>query len=798
MKKLELNGVWKMTGAGMECTGNIPGSVYSFLLDNHMMEDPHYRQNELQALKLMENEFTFSREFHFSPNGEKVLLHCDGLDTLCHIFINEMHVVDTDNMHRTYEFDVTEYLHEGKNEIHIVCEPVNPYIKKKEAEHPLPSTPDPLKGFGHIRKAQCMMGWDWGPRLPDAGIWRDIYLLTKDSARLTEVHIVQRHEKEKVYITPVIKTDQEAEVVVTMIRPDGTQDKLLVNEEIVIENPMLWWPAGLGEQPLYTFIVDVIENGEIVDKCEKRVGLRELKLVQEKDVHGESFCHEVNGIRFFAMGANYIPEDNVFSRITPERTRWLLQQCKDSNFNTIRVWGGGYYPDDFFFDICDELGIMVFFDMMFACTLVWADDEFVKNIRAEFYDNLRRIRHHACLAVISGNNEMEMMFAKQLTPDTRRMYLEIFEGMLREQVKEICPYIPYISSSPTTCGHFIEPNNPNYGESHFWGVWGGDKPFTEYRNRFYRYLSEFGFQSFPSEKTVNTYTIEEDRNLYSRVMELHQRSGAGNARISRYLSETFLYPTNFSTILYASQVLQAEVIRYGVEHFRRHRGRCMGTLYWQLNDIWPGPSWSSIDYFGRYKALQYVAKRFYNPILISCMEIGETTTRPIVNMEPDFYDYETKAQLCITNDTLEDVTGEVFWSLRNSEGQILKSGSSFVTVPSFSAVWLEEMDFEKTDVEHNYLSYVFRVDGNDVSEGMVLFTAPKHFLFRNPNLRYELNGDEITIYADAYAKYVEIDSPDSDFILSDNYFDMNPGRRTLRVLEGQPKTIVLRSVYDIR
>lgn len=801
MTRSDLNGIWRLTGAGYDCTGTIPGSVYSFLLDNNLMEDPFYRQNELEALKLMENEFTFSRTFDFIHTGDKVVLRCDGLDTLCDIYINGVHVAYTDNMHRTYEFDVTEILVDGENEIKIVCHPVNPYIKEKLANFNLIASLDALEGFGYIRKAHCMLGWDWGPRLPDAGIWRNIGLIVLDSARITEFHVVQRHDNGKVFVNPKVSTDKEAEVAVTVVTPTGETLTLEANKEAEIENPQLWWPHGLGEQALYTVNVVVTDNGKVADSQSKRIGLRVLKLIREKDRYGESFLHEVNGVRFFAMGADYIPEDNVFSRITSERTKWLLKQCYDCNFNAIRVWGGGYYPDDFFFDYCDEFGIIVFQDMMFACTSVWADEGFKENIRLEFIDNLKRMRDHACIALISGNNELEVTRAAnsmQKDPKLLNMYLDVFEGMLPDLIKELCPEISYISTSPVTCGHFIDPNNENYGDSHYWDVWHANKPFTEYRKKFFRYLSEFGFQSFPGEKTVKAFTIEEDRNIFSRVMEMHQRNGAANGKIVNYMSQTFLYPNNFGTLLYASQLLQAEAIRYGVEHLRRHRGRCMGALYWQLNDIWPVASWASIDYYGRYKALQYVAKRFFNPVIISCLEIGEKTTRPVVTMEEGRPDYTTQAQLCVTNDTMAEVTGIASWALRDHTGKILKEGSTEVTVPALSVVWLDNMDFHKTDVDHNYMSYEFIVNGEVLSEGTVLFTAPKYFRFKNPELSYEINGDELTVYANAYARYVEIDSPDSDFILSDNFFDMNAGKKTVKILEGTPKTIALRSVYDIR
>lgn len=803
MKKTLLNGSWNMTGGGYDCDGTVPGSVYSFLLEKELMPDPYYRANEREALKLMENDFDFSKKFNFEKSDSPVLLHCDGLDTLCDIYINGRYIAHTDNMHRSYEFDVTDALSDGENEIKLTFLSPNKFVRDMYAKEGGYGCGSSLHGCQHLRKASCMMGWDWGPMLPDAGIWKDIYLLTVDSDRINEVHITQRHTNGKVYVMPSVKTEKgTADIIINIKGPDGCQFTLPANTESEIENAKLWWPNGFGEQNLYTFNIKLSENGQIVDSASKRIGLRELKLIREKDDWGESFCHEVNGIRFFAMGADYIPEDNILSRYSKERTYNLIKQCRDCNFNAIRVWGGGIYPHDYFFDACDEYGLVVFNDLMFACMVVPDYQSMIDNIEAEVRENLIRIRHHASIAVICGNNEMEegQEYWWNFEGKTQRKasYLKMFEKMIPDIVREVCPYIPYVPSSPSSFGSFVDPCNENYGDCHYWEVWHSGKPYSEYRNHYFRYLSEFGFESFPSEKTVNTFTLPEDRNAFSRVMELHQRCNGANRKILTYLADTFKYPTDFGTLLYASQLLQAEAIKYGVEHLRRHRGRCMGALYWQLNDIWPVASWASIDYFGRYKALQYVAKRFFAPVMISCCEIGETATRPFVVMQPDFYDYSTQARLSVANETTKEVSGTVNWELRCADSKILQSGSKNITVPALSSVWLHNMDFNKTDVENNYLSFSFCVDGTTVSEGTVLFTVPKHFNFVNPNLRYEINGDEITIYADAYAKYVEIDSPDSDFILSDNYFDMNAGSKKVKILEGIPKTLRLRSVYDIR
>lgn len=806
MKKYLLNGTWNMTGGGYACEGTIPGSVYSFLLDKNLMSDPFYRDNEREALKLMENDFDFSRKFNFEKSDFPVLLHCDGLDTLCDIYINGKFISHTDNMHRTYEFDVTNILINGENEIKITCLSPNKFVREMNEKQELRGSTDCLKGHPHLRKASCMMGWDWGPMLPDAGIWKDIYLLTVDSDRINEVHITQRHADGKVFVTPTVKTQKGiADINIKVTTPCGCKFILPADIESEIKNAMLWWPNGFGEQNLYTFDIEILENGQVVDTNSKRIGLRELKLIREKDKWGECYCHEVNGIRFFAMGADYIPEDNIFSRYSKERTYNLIKQCRDCNFNAIRVWGGGIYPHDYFFDACDEYGLVVFNDLMFACMMVPDYQSMHDNIAIEIRENLTRIRHHASLAIICGNNEMEEAVVHwwpniEGYSQFKANYIKVFEHMIPRIVEEVCPYIPYVSSSPTSFGSCIEPCNENYGDCHYWEVWHGNKPFTEYRNHYFRYLSEFGFESFPCEKTVNAFTLPEDRNMFSRIMEMHQRCKGANKKILTYLADTFKYPTEFGTMLYASQLLQAEAIRYGVEHLRRNRNenRCMGALYWQLNDIWPVASWASIDYFGRYKALQYVAKRFFAPVMISCEEIGETTTRPFVIMQPDFFDYSTQARLSVTNETLNEVSGTVSWQLRSADSKILQCGSENITVPALSSVWLDNMDFNKTDVINNYLSFEYVVDDVVVSNGTILFTVPKHFNFIDPNLRFEINGDEITIFADAYAKYVEIDSPDSDFILSDNYFDMNAGSKTVKILEGTPNTIKIRSVYDIK
>lgn len=801
MNKISLNGIWNLKGNGYEVNGKIPGSLYSFLLDANLVPDPYYRDNEKLFLDLAEHSYSFEREFEYKKSSCKVSLVCEGLDTLCTVYVNGKKVGESINMHVAYEFDVTSVLNDGKNVIRIDFEPVNPFIKAKHAKEQIPACWDALAGYMHVRKAHCMLGWDWGPRLPDMGIWRDIYLLEKNSARLTEFKIDQRHENGKVFITPWVKADGECDVKVTVVAPNGDKFDVKANEETEIANPMLWWPNNLGEQNLYTVLVELVEGGKVVDSRSKRIGLRTLKLIKEKDEWGEGFCHEVNGVRFFAMGADYIPEDNILSRITKERTYKLIKQCKESNFNTIRVWGGGYYPDDFFFDACDEFGLVVFFDLMFACSAYNPDEKTWESIQVEVRQNVERIRDRASLGLISGNNEVEEMFYNNRGNEDwdkyREVYVKMFEETFRNIVNEVAPNVDYVPSSPSKNGYFDEPTTDNFGDQHYWEVWHGAVPIEWYRKKYCRYLSEFGFQGMCDYKTILQFTKEEDRNLNTRIMELHQRSANGYAKILSHLQQYFLLPTSFKTLVYTSQVLQAEAIKTAIEHFRRNRGRCMGTLYWQLNDIWPVTSWASIDYYGRWKALQYVAKRCYKPINVSCEDIGHLHSRRFVIAEPNYYELETKATLCVHNETRDTVKGVVRWQLADSKSDVLKSGEKAVEVAPMSVLLLDQIDFDKTDCEQNHITFELVVDGRVVASGSEVFTQHKYYNYQNPNLKVRVEGDEVVVTSDAYAKYVEVYSESEDFILEDNFFDMEKGERRIKIVEGAPKNLSVRSVYDI-
>ncbi len=810
MKLQSLNGAWTLEIPGSafpETKATVPGSVYHDLLSAGLIPDPFYRDNELDALKIMEYDFIYSRDFSAGKEllaCDEVLLRCHGLDTLAVIEVNGREAGRADNMHRTWEFDVKPLLREGENTIRVTLQSPTKYIREAYARKPIEGSDDAMKGFPHIRKAHCMFGWDWGPHLPDAGIWRDIELIGIETARLRDVYVTQRHEEGRVTLHIASRIDAlsegETEIAVTVTAPDGSEIRGAGQEcDLEIPNPQLWWPAGIGDQPLYTVEVTLSAGGKELDAWKKRIGLRTMTVHREKDEWGECFCHQVNGVDVFAMGADYIPEDNLLPRVTPERTRRLLEDARAANMNTIRVWGGGYYPGDDFYDSCDELGLLVWQDFMFACAAYDLSEAFEENVRAEFTDNIRRLRHHASLALWCGNNEIESFVPfgrwvneKSLIAD----YIKLYEYIIPKLLKQEDPQTFYWPSSPSSGGSFDDPSDDNRGDSHYWAVWHGLKPFTDYRNHYLRYTSEFGFQSFPCMATIESFTLPEDRNVFSFVMEKHQRNASANGKIAEYLSQTYLYPSTFDAFVYASQLLQAQAMQYGVEHWRRHRGHCMGAVVWQLNDCWPVTSWASIDYYGRWKALHYYEKRFFAPVLVSCEEEGTLTQNTNVNRAP--FRVKNSARLNVSNETRKEFRGTVSWSLRRPDASVIREGSFPVTVPPLSAVWLEKQDFSGEDTWGCYYAYELKDEaGRETGSGTVLFCAPKHFRFEDPKLEARLEGDEIVVTAGAYARSVEIRC-NPDALLEDNFFDMNAGTRRIRVLRGDAGSVSVRSVYDIR
>lgn len=825
MKKIKLNEDWMFFYKGDKVyKTQVPCSVYSILLEQGVIKDPYYRDNELEVLKIMDDDFVFTRKFVLNTDevsDKSMMLELEGIDTLADIFLNDILLGHCDNMHRSWQYSVHDIVRCGENVLRIKIYSPTEYIAKAQEKVYTGGSNECMEGFPQLRKAHCMFGWDWGPRLPDAGIFRNVNLIFDNESGIDTVYVTQKHLPGNVVLEldaaihgacdgeNIICSVCEAsgdgatiEVITDVIcltdmdRPEHA----IVHASLNIDNPKLWWPNGYGSQTLYSVSVILTDkDGKERDKWTRRIGLRTLTVNTDKDEWGRCFAHEVNGVKIFAMGADYIPEDNILPRTSEARTRRLLEDAVLANYNCIRVWGGGYYPDDYFYDICDELGLLVWQDLMFACASYELCDSFDHNIRKEIKENVIRLRHHACLALWCGNNEMETQtLDKCWKPSIKQVadYIKIFEYIIPDVLKETDPNTFFWPSSPSSGGNFDNPWDESRGDCHYWDVWHGEKPFTDYRRYHYRYLSEFGFQSFPCMETVVSFTEPEDRNIFSRVMEMHQRNVAANGKILKYIAATYLYPTSFDMLLYCSQLLQADAIRYGVEHFRRNRGRCMGAVVWQLNDIWPVASWSSIDYYGRWKALHYAEKRMFAPVMISAEEHGELDQRPYCITQRR--KIEKSARLNVANETMSAVQGTVKCELRDNKGAVLQNGQQHLSVPALESVWLEKLEFNDCDELSNYVSYAFEYEGGE-SSGTCLFTAPKHFKFVDPGITVSIRDNKLNIKSKYYAKCVEI-MCGSDVLLSDNFFDMNPGEVTVDILRGKPKTDIIstRSVYDIR
>ena len=787
MQTCTLNGTWQLSAGHRSLESvdmQIPGTVLSGLLAAGKIKDPFYRTNEDATRALFWKDYVFTRTFDVDEEllaQQHIVLVCEGLDTLAEISINGTFLAKTDNMHRTWKFQTKKLLHPGKNEIQIVFRSVLRFIEDYpyEAHKKINYIPcGSMKGNQLLRKAHSMFGWDWGPQTIDAGIFRDIYLQGYSHARIEDIRIHQQHAKNVSVQTSITLSESvPGQKLCVELSEDGAdkplQTKLCKTNadgvaavDFVIENPKLWWPNDYGDQPLYivrTTLLD--EDGTSLESITRRIGLRTLTISQEKDEWGNEFAFCVNGVKIFTRGGNYIPDDCLYTRITEKKLDYILESCRRAHFNCVRVWGGGYYPSDAFYDLCDEKGLIVWQDLMYACNVYDVTDAFAENCRQETYDNVRRLRHHASLGLWCGNNEIESAwdhwgdFQKE-TPYLRADYIRLFEEVLPKAVQEADGETFYWHSSPSSGGCFDNPDDANRGDTHYWDVWHGQKPFTDYRKYFFRFCSEFGFQSFPCAKTVNSFTLEDDRNIFSRVMESHQKNDAANGKMLYYLSENLRYPKDLTHLLYASQVLQGMAIKYGVDHWRRNRGRCMGTLYWQINDDWPAPSWSSIDYFGRWKALHYMAQKFYAPHAVS------------MTLE------DHRCHVYFSNESFETTEYSLTLSIRDLSGNVLETYETKGNSPAFSAIETAVVDIcswedQKDDI---FLEAVIHTKDQKVLKDVETIVPYKYLNLKNPVISTEAEETNdafiLHISSDCFAPFVALDFDDADVIFSDNFFHL--------------------------
>ena len=800
MKTDCLNGEWSMRRLpdGTPVPAEVPGSVISTLLAHGQIPDPYYRLNEYEVRDCMRSDFEFERTFSVAEDRLQAAcaeLVCEGLDTIADVWLNDRLIGHAENMHRTWRFDCRDALRR-ENRLRIRFHSPIRYIEEypeKPGDEITVVQEGAIKGLQYIRKAHSMFGWDWGAQLPDMGIWRDIRLETGDGIRLDEVHFHQKHSKDNVVLETEVSVSagqhdlSGTQVNIRLEDPDGAVLGECVlpadraKTEFRIEKPRLWWPNGLGEHPLYRVTVCLCHGKECEEK-NWRIGLRTMTVRQEPDEWGTEFAIEVNGIKIFAKGADYIPEDCIYSRITRDRQKMLVESCVRANFNCLRVWGGGYYPSDDFYDLCDENGLIVWQDLMYACEVYDFNEQFEENVVQETIDNVRRLRHHASLGLWCGNNEIESAWVdwepfQNQSKRLRADYIKQFEYVLPRVVKEEDPDTFYWPSSPSSGGCFDDPADENRGDAHYWEVWHGLKPFLAYHDHFFRFCSEFGFQSFPSRKTVESFTEEEDRNIFSEVMESHQKNGAANGKILYYLSENFQYPKDFNSLLYVTQVLQGMAMKYGVEHWRRNRGRCMGAIYWQLNDDWPVASWASIDYYGRWKALQYMAGNFF------AQKLGT------------LYQKDGVLYAAAVNDDREDTRVQVTLSIKDMELNEIKSVEKTAEVSALSAGKLLELDCgewicgRKNSV---FAEAVFEFSDGSRMTQFETFVPYKHLKLRQPNLSVRAErvdgGFAVTLQTDCYTPFVCLDLKEDDAIFSDNFFCLGDRSEHVIRVEGRDIT----------
>ena len=794
----------------------VPGVVQTDLFTNKLIPDPFDRDNEfhLQWVGLADWEYQTTFQVDAAALAhEHVDLVFEGLDTFADIYLNEQSILHADNMFRCWRVPAKATLKSGSNTLRIVfhsaVEKMIPYAKSLPYILPSISThnygnEENIATAPYTRKAPYNYGWDWGPRYMTEGIWQPIHVETWDALRIENFHIhQQRITSDLANVTAEVEIDATKPTTATLTlthdemsgpqTSDGTQTLQLnaginhVSVPIRIPAPKLWYPAGYGAQSRYRFSAAIRIGRDAAAHAEIKTGLRSVELRRATDEWGKSFEFVVNEISVFAKGADVIPFDSFPNRVTPEIHRNILQAARDAHMNMVREWGGGYYESDDFFDICDELGIMVWQEFMFGGDMVPGDVAFQENVRQEAVDQIKRLRDHPSIVVWCGNNEVEtgwwhwgdrQEFKASISPDTRdrvwQDYVILFSDILRSAVTQYANPVPYTPSSPSA--NFEEiPDNQHNGDMHYWQVWHAQAPASDYTLQFPRFMSEYGFQSFPEMRTIATFAKPSDYDIRSTVMQAHQKNKGGNERILTYMLREYHEPKDFASFVYLSQVQQAEIIKIGAEHLRRQRPRTMGSLYWQLNDCWPVASWASIDYYGRWKALHYYARRFYDDVLIS----------PFL--------HDDKVDVYVVSDKLQPLSGTVHMRLLDFSGTVLLEQTKDVQIPAQSNAIYFSVDKSalaaKGDLRKSFLVFDLEMGGKRVSRNLIFFDRTQNLeLPVMPKMEASVSktGDAytITLQSAKLARSVYLSFSDLNVQASDNYFDLLPGETATITLKS--------------
>ncbi len=812
----ELNSGWEFRAlnatdrpaVGAWNQAQVPGVVQTDLLADHLIPDPFHGDNEsrLQWIGLTDWEYRTTFQVDAATlQHEHVDLVFDGLDTDADVFLNEQQVLTADNMFRSWRIAGKPLLRIGPNTLRVVFHsPITSMIAKVRAlPYILPSVSTANEGnegdvatAPYTRKAPYQYGWDWGPRYVTIGIWKPVRLETWDSARIENFHIHQLQiSRDEAALAAELEIESgRPQSVAIAVSSDDADEKTMsgattetvqldagtnhISIPLRIASPKLWYPAGYGAQDRYQFSVAIKTGKVVVAQAEIKTGLRSVELRRLPDQWGKSFTFVVNGIPVFAKGANVIPFDSFPTRVTPERYRQILTAARDANMNMVREWGGGIYESDVFYNICDELGLMVWQEFIFGGDMVPGDPAFQQNVREEATQQVKRLRDHPSIVLWCGNNEIEagwlawadrLSFKESITPPQRERvwqdYVVLFHDIIKSVAEQYANPVPYWPSSPSA-DFEAPPSSPDNGDMHFWGVWHNLEPIENYNLQNPRFMSEFGFQSFPEMRTIQSFAAPGDQAIDSVVMKSHQKNHAGNEKILTYMLREYPEPRDFSSFVYVSQVQQAEAIKVGAEHLRRNRPRTMGALFWQLNDCWPVASWSSIDYFGRWKALQYYARRFYADLLIS----------PFV--------HDGAVDVYVVSDKLQATAGQVRMRLLAFDGKALLDKTQDVQIPAQSSsvyVTLNEKDtLGSASPEGTFMVFDLVVGGQTVSRNELFFDRMRNLqLPLKPAIQSSIAGTgsdyTLTLRSPALARTVYLSFGDFDATLSDNYFDLLPG-----------------------
>jgi beta-mannosidase len=807
----------------------VPGVVHTDLLRAGLIPEPFDQDNEFRLQWIGLTDWEYQSMFQVDANTlahTHVDLIFQGLDTFADVYLNGQAILRTNNMFRRWRVSAKPSLVAGDNTLRIVFHSPVKYMLAYAKSLPFLLPSISTNNFGneeniatapYTRKAPYQYGWDWGPRFLTEGIWQPIQLESWDSLRIDNFHIHQRKvtaEAASLEAEIAVETSQATTAVISYAHSelpgrqstDGSQTVQLdpgmnhVSFAFRIAAPKRWYPVGYGAQDRYRFSAAIRLGHEAAARAELTTGLRSVELRRQVDPWGKSFEFVVNGIAVFAKGANVIPFDSFPNRVTPEAHGRILQAARDAHMNMVREWGGGYYESDDFYDICDELGILVWQEFMFGGDMVPGDVAFQENVRQEAMDQIKRLRDHPSIVLWCGNNEIEtgwyhwgdrQEFKQSISPETRdrvwQDYIIMFADILKSAVTELADPTPYWPSSSSA--NFEEiPDNQHNGDMHYWAVWHQQAPAEDYTRQRPRFMTEFGFQSFPEMRTIRTFAKPQDLDIRSTVMQAHQKNKGGNERILSYMLREYRQPKDFPSFVYLSQVQQAEIIKIGAEHLRRQRPRTMGSLYWQLNDCWPVASWASIDYYGRWKALHYYARRFYDDVLIS----------PFL--------HDDKVDVYVVSDKLQPLSGNIHAQLLDFAGKVSLDQNKGVSIPAQSSglyFSIEKAELSgKADLRQSFLIVELEVGGKIVSRNLVFFDVMHNLeLPKTRNIESSFSktslGYSLKLQSDKLARNVALSFGELEVQLSDNYFDLLPGHPEVLDVKSSATLAQLRNALKI-